>query len=232
MTGPTAIDLTWVVPLYRTGRQAEALTRRCDAVARGLGLRHEVLFVDDCCPELGYRRVEALPPGFPVRLLRLPRNQGQDGAIREGLRIAQGAVVVLDGDLQDPPEALNVLWPRLTEGYDAVFADRHGRYEPSFRLATSRAYRRVIECVGGLPRGAGLYVLMTARTAAAVAGTTTTPIYLLAALAATRGRFVSVQVQRAARSDGVSSYTSWRRLRKGVMSTVQTLKSRRLGVKL
>jgi len=225
-------DLTWVVPLYRTGRQARTLASRCDATARSLGLRSEILFVDDCCPEHGYREVEALIPELPVRLLRLPCNLGQDGALREGLRIARGAVVILDGDLQDPPEALAALWPQLVEGYDAVFANRHGRYEPSLRLATSRAYRCSMEWIGGLPRGAGLYVLMNARTAAALAATDTTPIYLLAALAATRGRFTSVEVLRSARPEGVSAYTSWRRLRKGVASTIQALKSRRLGVKL
>jgi dolichol-phosphate mannosyltransferase len=227
-----AIDLTWVVPLYRTGRQAGALAQRCDATARQLGLRHEVLFVDDCCPEQGYRAVEAIMPRLPVRLLRLACNHGQDGALREGLRISRGAAVLLDGDLQDPPEALAELWPKLGEGYDAVFADRHGRYEPSLRLATSRAYRRVMEYAGGLPRGAGLYVLMNARTAAAVAATTATPIYLLAALAGTRGRFTSVRVERAPRAEGRSAYTSWRRLSKGVRSTLQTLRTRRLGVKL
>ncbi len=233
MHGPATLDLTWVVPLYRTGRQAEALVRRCDAVARELGLRHEVLFVDDCCPDSGYRAVEVLLPRFPVRLLRLAGNHGQDGAIREGLRATRGSsVVVLDGDLQDPPEALAVLWPRLAEGYDAVFADRRGRYEKSLRLVTSRVYRRVMEWIGDLPRGAGLYVLMNARTAAATAATTTTPIYMLAALAATRGRFTSVNVQRSPRLDGVSAYTSWRRLSKGVRSIFQALQSRRLGLTL
>ncbi|MBC8041617.1 MAG: glycosyltransferase [Opitutaceae bacterium] len=232
MLDQPALDLTWVVPLYRTGRQSESLALRCDATARALGLRHEILFVDDCCPERGYRAVEALIPRLPVRLLRLPVNCGQDDALREGVRTARGAVVLLDGDLQDPPEALASLWPRFVEGYDAVFANRHGRYEHSLRLATSRIYRRSMEWIGCLPRGAGLYVLMNARTAAALAATTTTPIYLLAALAATRGRFTSVEVLRASRPEGTSSYSSWRRLRKGLASAIQAFKSRRLGVTL
>lgn len=226
------IDLTWVVPLYRTGRQAEALALRCEAAARALGLRSEILFVDDGCPEHGYRAVEALIFRLPVRLLRLPANLGQDGALREGLRHIVGTAILIDGDLQDPPEALAALWPRLAEGHDAVFANRHGRYEASLRLATSRAYRRSMEWIGGLPRGAGLYVLMNERTAAALAATTTRPIYLLAALAGTRGRFTSVEVLRACRSDGVSAYTSWRRLRKGLASAAQAFKSRRLGIPL
>jgi glycosyltransferase involved in cell wall biosynthesis len=233
MADSPPLDLVWIVPLYRTGRQAEALARRCDSAARQLGLRHEILFVDDCDPEHGYREVEALHGRLPVRLLRLACNQGQDGAIREGLRTTRNsAVLVIDGDLQDPPEALADLWARFTEGYDAVFADRRGRYEESTRLFTSRLYRRVMGWVGGLPPGAGLYVLMHARVAASIASTTTTPIYLLAALAATRGRFTSVNVQRSRRTEGVSAYTSWRRLRKGVMSLFQTLQSRRLGLRL
>lgn len=226
-------DLTWVVPLYRTGRQAQELSRRCAEVSRGMGLQHVLLFVDDCCPEQGYRDVEALQANHPeIRLLRLTTNHGQDGAIREALRTTKGPIVILDGDLQDPPEAVPLLWAKLKEGYDAVFADRTGRYESRLRLASSFAYRRIMERIGHLPRGAGLYVMLNEHTAAALAATTTTPIYLLAALAGTHGQFTSVPVQRAAREQGVSAYTSWRRLRKGLGSTLQTLKARHLGVKL
>ncbi len=229
----TEPQLSWVVPLYRTGRYAEALVKRCSAVAAQLGLRHEVIFVDDCCPEEGHRQVAGLTKEHPVRLIRLDKNQGQDGAIREGLRVTRGHVVVLDGDLQDPPEALPVLWSAMhSGGHDAVFANRTGRYESPGRLVTSVLYRRIMETVADLPRGAGLYVLMNARTAAAVAATKTTPIYILAALTATRGNFTSVPVDRAARDDNTSAYTGWLRLRKGVRSTCQAIKARHFGIPL
>lgn len=226
-------DLTWLTPLYRTGAQAGELARRCAAASAALGLRHRILFVDDRCPEQGHLRVSALQAADPaVRLLRLAENLGQDGAIRAGLRETSGPVLVLDGDLQDPPESLPALWAVYQAGHDAVFADRRGAYESRGRLATSWLYRRTVSAVGGLPRGAGLNVLLGPRCAAAVAATTITPVYLLAAIAATRGRFASVPVLRDARAQGGSSYTSWRRLRKGLCSLLQTFRARRLGLRL
>lgn len=231
MTRPEA-DLSWVVPLYRTGQYVEALAERCAAVSSELGLRHLMVFVDDKCPHESHREVEKIIDRHPVRLVRLPANQGQDGAIREGLRVAEGAVVVLDGDLQDPPEAAVRLWAALGRGHDAVFADRRDRYEGRLRLATSALYRRVMAAVAGLPRGAGLYVMMNASTAAAVAATRVEPVYILAALAATRGRFTSVEVARARRDGGESAYSGWRRLKKGVLSVAQAAGARHFGIKL
>jgi glycosyltransferase involved in cell wall biosynthesis len=95
----------------------------------------------------------------------LPRNLGQQGAIRTGLLVAKGdVVVVLDADLQDPPEAIPSLIEHLgSEAVDAVFAARSGCYQSTFRMCCSWSYRWLIWTVTHVPRGAGGYVAMSRR---------------------------------------------------------------------
>jgi glycosyltransferase involved in cell wall biosynthesis len=189
--------------------------------------------VDDACPESTADLAERLQVRCPLRVLRLSQNQGQDAAIRAGLRACTGNwAFVIDGDLQDPPEGLSVLWPRAMEGCEAVFADRFGKYQSRGRLVSSRLYRRCLERLGGLPRGAGLCVLLNRRLIDAVAATQSRRISILAAIAGARGRYTSVPIERAPRASGRSSYSAARRWWKGAWSLWQIFAVRRLSMRL
>lgn len=226
-------QLGWIVPLYRTREFVEPFCARAVAVSQALGLSCEIVMVDDACPDDSGSAAEALRDSYPLRVLRLPQNLGQDAAVRAGLRSCTSDwAVVLDGDLQDPPEALAALWPLRAQGYDAVFADRFGRYESRMRLATSRLYRRSAELLGRLPRGAGLYVLLNRRVIDVVAATQSRRISVLAAIASARGRYASVRIERAPRSLGRSSYSAWRRASKGARSLWQIVAGRWLRLRL
>jgi SAM-dependent methyltransferase len=156
----------------------------------------------------------------------LPTNVGQDSALRAGIRRTRGAwVVILDADLQDPPEALADLWA-MRAGQRVVFAHRHGRYSSRSRRLTSWVYRRLIRWIAGLPPGAGLYALMDRPTAETIAATSGEPFSLMAVFAGTRGPMVSVPVQRQPRCGGSSAYTSGMRLAKGLRSLIQSFSVR------
>jgi glycosyltransferase involved in cell wall biosynthesis len=231
MSGPPL--LSWVVPMYRTAAFTEELALRIARCSGALGLPFELVLVDDACPEGSAERARELQcPGL-LRVLRLPCNRGQDAAIREGLRVCTGQwAVILDGDLQDPPEAVARLWAEAERGFAVVFADRFGAYESPQRLWSSRWYRRSMQHLGGLPPGAGLFALLDRRVIAAVSATRARRISLLAAIAAAPGRFTSVPVRRAARARGSSAYGAARRMRKALLSLWQTLRARRLGIPL
>lgn len=219
--------LSWILPLYRTRAQLDELILRVAAACRALEVPCEVLLVDDACPEgcAAHLAARGLPAG--MRLLRLPVNRGQDGALVAGLREAAGEwAVLLDADLQDPPEAVLDLWARRGTSVDdtvvdAVFARRRGRYEPAGRLLTSYLYRGLASWLGGLPRGAGLFVLLHRRVIdRVVAGSDAAPS-LLAAIAGAGRRFVSVPIERAARPGGASAYTGLMRLARALRSLVR-----------
>lgn len=226
MSSAAPPQISWLAPLYRTREFVEALCERAATVSAALGLRHEVVLVDDACPQRSADEAERIAPCHPLRLIRLERNGGQDAALHRGLGECRGDwTVMLDADLQDPPEALRLLWPQAQAGSEVVFANRHGRYEKRGRLITSRLYRRLASLIGGLPPGAGLFALMNRRTYEAVAAA---PLggSLLAAIARVPARRSSVPVLRDTRRSGESAYRGFARARKAARSLFQLALSR------
>jgi len=229
--------LSWIVPLYCNGGFAAELIARAHAAAGLAGLPCEIILVNDCCPEQsGRQAAEAAgrQPAARVRILDLPVNLGQDSAVREGLRVCRGSyALIIDGDLQDPPEILAQLWAAMRQhGAEVIFAARHGGYESAGRLTTSRIYRKLMEWVGGLPPRAGVCALLGPRAISSIAGTRVKTISILAALGGARLHCRSVSVQRQARRDRRSAYTSWARSRKAVHSLLQLVQARWLRVPL
>ncbi|MGH3041668.1 MAG: glycosyltransferase, partial [Gaiellaceae bacterium] len=153
-----------------------------------------------------------------VRVVSLPQNVGQHAAALVGLARAQGGwTVVMDGDLQDPPEAVPAL---VAAGREAdvpvVFAGRRGRYESRGRLLTSRLHKRTLALLAGVPADAGIFValerpvvdeLLTMRTRRRPS--------LVAMIGCVGAPMSSVPVERAPRPEGGSSYSPWGRLRLG-----------------
>lgn len=236
MTAPGPM-LSWIVPLYRNGNFAVELIRRAHAAAADLGLSCEIVLVDDCCPEHSGEQAEEAArrqAEARVRIITLPVNQGQDTALRAGLRECVGKyALIIDGDLQDPPEILAQLWAHPERAQtDVIFAARHGAYAAPSKLRTSRLYRRIMSWVGGLPAGAGVCALLNRKAIEAVAGTRVRRISLLAALAGARLRYASVPVLRAVRRDGSSAYSPGTRTDKALHSLLQTMRARWLRLPL
>lgn len=143
-----------VVPVYceqriigefydRAKRAMESL--RAEAGAAGGGVRHEIVFVNDGSTDGTLPELLALAARDPaVRVVDLSRNFGHQIAITAGIDHAGGdAVVVLDGDLQDPPEVIVDMVRRWREGYHVVYGVRRARRgETAFkRLAAGTFYR-------------------------------------------------------------------------------------------
>lgn len=228
VTDPARIGLSWVLPLYRTAAQLDELVARIHRVSAELRLSHEVILVDDACPEdsggIALRKA-ALDPR--LRVLRLPRNHGQDRALIAGMGLSRGEwTVVLDADLQDPPEAMARLWPLCTAAHDAVFARRTGNYSSLGRQATSRLYRAVASRIGGLPRGAGLYVALHRSVLDRINAATRRNATLLALIAGAKPRCASVEIVRSPRTTGTSSYHSFARMGKASRSLWELLAMR------
>jgi polyisoprenyl-phosphate glycosyltransferase len=227
---PPAIELSWVLPLFRTAAHLDELLARIRLTSERLGLEYEVILVDDACPErCGALAEIRAARDDRLRVLHLPRNLGQDDALREGLRASGGEwAVILDADLQDPPEAVAQLWAARDDGVDIVFAQRRGAYTTRGRLLTSRLYRRAVATLGGLPPGACLFALLARPLITRINGTHARGIALLALIAASGTRFRSVAVARSRRASGVSSYSSRARFMKAARSLWQIFAARHL----
>jgi dolichol-phosphate mannosyltransferase len=139
--------LSLVIPVFN---EEEALPRLLDAlrpVLAGMDCDHEMIFVDDGSRDGTRRLLEAAALADDrVKLLGFSRNFGHQAAITAGLDFAAGdAVVVMDADLQDPPELLPEMIARFEQGFDVVSPQRvERRGEGPFKRATAALFYRLM----------------------------------------------------------------------------------------
>lgn len=135
-------EISVVIPSYNCNNCLEELCLRLTQVLEGLVSSFEILIVDDRSPDGSWPLVESLSARFPsVRGIRLSRNFGQHIAITAGVKRARGNYVVLmDCDLQDPPERIPDLYNKVKQGYDLVLAKRVERTHSRFRVVAAKAY--------------------------------------------------------------------------------------------
>jgi polyisoprenyl-phosphate glycosyltransferase len=145
------LEISVVVPVYKCAECLRHLHQRLAAALAQVPGEHEIIFVDDRSPDESWGILRQLADqDDSVRLVRLSRNFGQHSAITAGLEFARGHwSVVMDCDLQDPPEEIPRLYARAQEGVEIVYARRTGRRGPWFRRKASRMYFRILNASFG-----------------------------------------------------------------------------------
>jgi len=138
-------DLSVVIPVYGCVSCLRELHARVIKAAAEITPDAEVIFVDDRSPDGAWDVLSEIARADPsVRAIRLSRNFGQHAAITAGLAESTGRwVVVMDCDLQDPPEQIPRLYAKALEGYEIVLSRRRRRRGSSIRRATGGLYYRV-----------------------------------------------------------------------------------------
>lgn len=210
-----------VTAVYRNADTIEELLARVSAVLDGASIPFEMTFVDDACPAGSGAVLARIGVAEPrVRVVTNPARRGQDLSLLAGLGCCVCRLAVLmDADLQDPPEAIPTLLQRLEDGgSDVIFAGRRGAYESAGRLATSFLYKRLMALLTDLPPDAGLFVALNRHAIDAVVGRQRAGPWLLPRLGTSGLRLATVPVERAPRPRGCSAFGSWGRLVKGVSS--------------
>ncbi|MGD0812231.1 MAG: glycosyltransferase family 2 protein [Verrucomicrobiota bacterium] len=124
-----------VIPTYKSEPNLSELIRRLTGVLSKLPYSHEIIFVNDNSPDDSCSLLKAACQADPnVKLINLSRNFGQQIATSAGLRYSSGdAVIVMDDDLQDPPEFIPELVGKWDQGNDVVYAIRTNRKEGFFK---------------------------------------------------------------------------------------------------
>lgn len=144
-------DLSVVVPAYNETESLAPLVARLTAVLERIGLSFEIVFVDDCSTDATYARLVDLNARDPrIKGLRFSRNFGKEIALAAGLRHSLGAAVVLmDADLQHPPELIETFVAEWRAGAQIVYGqrDRSGE-QPGLRRWLTRRFYRLFEAVG------------------------------------------------------------------------------------
>ena len=158
-----------VVPIFNEAETIPELYSRLKKALDPLGGTYELVFVDDGSRDASAPNIRALAAGDKaVKLVQLSRNFGLQVAYSAGIDHASGeAVIVMDGDLQDPPELLPVLVSKWKEGYDVVYTVKTKRKENFLKRFAFAAFYRLLNRISTveMPLDAGSFSLMSRRVA-------------------------------------------------------------------
>jgi dolichol-phosphate mannosyltransferase len=204
-------QLSVVVPAYNEEPNIQRVYDRLTAVLDGLGLEWELIFSVDPSTDATESLILALRERDPrVKLLRFSRRFGQPMATIAGVEASSGdAVVVIDCDLQDPPELIADLVARWHEGYDVVYAQRRSRKGETLvkRIVSNVGYRvirRIAEV--DIPPNTGDFRLMSRRVVDNVVALKETHGFLRGLVGLVGFKQTSVLYDRDPRAGGAGKY--------------------------
>ncbi len=215
---PDPALLSFVIPFYDEQEGIPHLRRRMETFLETLPCRAEIVCVNDGSAD---RTLEALldwaREDARVRVLGLARNFGHQAAVTAGLDVADGdAVVIMDADLQDPPEVVHDMLARYREGYDVVFGRRTSREgESALKRVTAWGFYRFMKVFihHDLPPDAGDFRLMSRRCLEALKSMRETHRFLRGMVAWVGFPQIDVPYARHARSVGTTKYPLAKMLR-------------------
>jgi dolichol-phosphate mannosyltransferase len=158
-----------VVPVFNESEVIGTFYQRASTALADLhGAAYEIIFVDDGSRDNSYAQLAGFAAADPhVRVVKFSRNFGHQIAITAGIDYAQGdCVVVIDADLQDPPEVIPAMIEQWSEGFDVVYGVRSEREgENALKLATASGFYWLLQRLTNIeiPRNVGDFRLMSRR---------------------------------------------------------------------
>ncbi len=213
-----SVEISVVVPVYNEEESVPELHRRLTDVLGRVAASYEIVLVDDGSHDRSWELIRELAgKDSRVRGLSFSRNFGHQMAFTAGLDHVDGdAVVIMDADLQDPPEVIPELVARWREGYDVVFAVRAKREgETAFKLVTAAAFYRVLRRVTNvnIPVDTGDFRLMSRKAANAFRRLREHHRFTRGMVSWLGFKQVGVEYLRASRHAGETKYTMRKMLR-------------------
>ncbi|MEM6379990.1 MAG: glycosyltransferase family 2 protein [Bacteroidota bacterium] len=142
------IEISVIVPIYNEEKVIPELYERLSRTVQKLTQQYELIFINDGSKDHSLLHlVQLAQQDKQVFYINFSRNFGHQIAVSAGLDVARGnAVVIIDGDLQDPPELIEDLYQKSKEGYEVVYAKRMARKgESAFKKITARLFYRLLK---------------------------------------------------------------------------------------
>ncbi|MGI4834889.1 MAG: glycosyltransferase family 2 protein [Janthinobacterium lividum] len=215
------MDLSVIIPIFNEEANIGELHRRLTAVLAPMALPggYELIFVNDGSRDNSLSQLLALAAHDParVRYLSFSRNFGHQVAVTAGLDRAEGdAVVIIDADLQDPPELLPALYAKLHEGYEVVYARRRSRQGESVaKRLTAKWFYRILRAMTHveIPVDTGDFRIISRKVVLALRQMPEQNKFLRGQISWIGYRQTFLEYDRAERAGGVTGYTYGKMLR-------------------
>jgi dolichol-phosphate mannosyltransferase len=163
------LHLSIVIPIYNESACIHELCKRLHTLAESDSTcQYDFIFVDDGSKDDSFLLLSAIAAqDHRVKLIRFSRNFGHQLAVTAGLdHVASDAVVIIDADLQDPPEVITQMVALFRDGYDVVYAQRRSRQGDSvFKKMTAKLFYRLLNRLStvAMPLDTGDFRLMSRR---------------------------------------------------------------------
>lgn len=209
--------VTVVVPAYNEAEVLPSFHQRLTEVLAALGCRWQVLYVDDGSADATWAVIRDLAADpADVGGIRLSRNFGKEAALSAGLDQVDphsDAVVVIDADLQDPPELIPAMIAEWQAGFDVVYAVRQSRAgETRFKRFTAAGFYRMMSHVSDtpIPRNTGDFRLLSRRALEALAQLPERQRFMKGLFAWIGFEQTGIHYDRQPRHGGRSKWSYWR----------------------
>ncbi len=217
--------LSVVLPVYNESRVLRRLVTCVRDSLVQLGMKYEIVFVDDGSTDGSGEVLDQLSDYYSeIRVIHFSRNFGHQAAVQAGLAHARGdAVVIMDSDMQDSPDAIARFLERWREGYDVVYAVRVDRKEGAWKRCLFAGFHRFLSHFSTvrIPIDAGNFSLIDARAAQLIVSLGERDRYLPGLRAWVGFKQIGVEVERGARYDDhprVSLRGLWRLAKTAIFS--------------
>jgi glycosyltransferase involved in cell wall biosynthesis len=219
-TKTSTIELSVVIPVYRAEACLRHLHERLTAVLNDLCVSYELLLIDDRSPDDSWAVLVSLAQlDSHVRAIRLSRNFGQHAAITAGLAECEGRfAIVMDCDLEDPPEVISSLYQKALQGNDVVLARRRANHHAVIRKITSRLYFQLLNQITTRPVNGyyGCFSLISRKVIDAFLTVKATNRHYLLIVLWLGFTTTSIDYEQEERYSGTSSYSLGTLIRHGM----------------
>jgi glycosyltransferase involved in cell wall biosynthesis len=218
--GQSDAVLSVVVPIFNEEALIDNLHRALAEVLDSIGEPWEIVYVNDGSTDRSLELLLNWQSCDPrVTVVELSRNWGHQPALTAGLQVARGmAVILMDGDFQDPPETLPEMVAAWQQGAQVVVAQRRSRTETGFRTLVYPLFYKVLGFLSDypIPLNAGIFGLLDRQVVDAINALSENNRYLPGLRAWVGFRTAIVYYDRADRAGGRPKQTFWRLLRYGL----------------
>ena len=201
-----------VVPIYNEEENISNLYNRLTAAAPSWKEEYEIVLVDDGSRDSSLTMMRVLAAkDARVKVVKLSRNFGHQPAISAGIKVSKGdAVIIMDGDLQDPPEELYRFLDKWREGNDVVYAIRTKRKESFFKRVAYSTFYKILAWISDIdiPLDSGDFCVMDRKVVNVLVEEMPEQIRFVRGMRAYAGfKQVGVTYERAERAAGEVKYT-------------------------